>query len=846
MRATIDGNEAAASVAYRLNEVCCIYPITPSSPMAELADEWASREQAQRLGHRALGGGDAERGRGRRRAARRAAERGAGDDVHGVAGPAADDPQHVQDRRRADPGRDARRRPVARGAGAVDLRRPLRRHGGPPDRLRAARRRPRCRRRTTWRSSPRPRRSRTRVPFVHFFDGFRTSHELNTIEMLSDDDLRALVPEELVHAHRGRGAVAGAPVHPRHRAEPRRLLPGARDGEPVLRPRARRRRGRDGAARRAHRPAIRTSSSTPAIRRPSGSRRDGLGRARPPGETVAALNARGERVGVVQVRLYRPFPAQALLAALPATVRRIAVLDRTKEPGSIGEPLFLDVVAALSEAHADGERAVMPQGDRRPLRPVVEGVHAGHGRRRVRGAGPRAAPAAVHHRHQRRRLRARACAYDPALDIESPETVRAVFFGLGADGTVGANKNTIKILGSEERPARPGLLRLRLEEVGLADRVAPALRAAADPRALPRRAGELRRLPPVRPARPGRRARRARRPARRCCSTAGTPPDAVWDALSRPVQEQILAKHLDVYAIDAGRIAREAGLAGRINIVLQTCFFAISGVLPREQAIDRIKESITKTYGKRGAEVVARNHAAVDRDARGAAPVEVPEPGDGHPRAAADGARARARVRPHRHRGDDGRPRRRPAGQRAAGGRHLSERHDGVREAQHLRARRGVGPRPVHPVRQLQLRLPAQRDPLALLRRGRSWTARRSCSLGAADAVGLPDTRYTLQVYVEDCTGCGLCVEACPVVGAGRPGPQGDQPRRPRAAGRRRARQHRVLRDAAGQPTGRASTSARCAARSSSSRCSSSPARARAAARRRTSSCCRSCSATGS
>ena len=139
MRATIDGNEAAASVAYRLNEVCCIYPITPSSPMAELADEWSSQGRAQRLGHRARGGRDAERGRRGRRAARRAAERRAGDDVHRVAGPAADDPEHVQDRRRADAGGAARRRPVARGAGAVDLRRPLRRDGGPPDRLRAAR-----------------------------------------------------------------------------------------------------------------------------------------------------------------------------------------------------------------------------------------------------------------------------------------------------------------------------------------------------------------------------------------------------------------------------------------------------------------------------------------------------------------------------------------------------------------------------------------------------------------------------------------------------------------------------------------------------------------------------------
>ena len=292
----------------------------------------------------------------------------------------------------------------------------------------------------------------------------------------------------------------------------------------------------------------------------------------------------------------------------------------------------------------------------------------------------------------------------------------------------------------------------------------------------------------------------ARRPARRCCSTAAHPPDEVWDALPRPVQEQILAKQIDVYAIDAGRIAREAGLAGRINIVLQTCFFAISGVLPREEAIERIKAAIAKTYGRRGAEVVERNQAAVDRALDGPAPGRGARAGDGDPRAAAGRARARARVRPHRHRGDDGRPRRRAAGQRAAGRRHLPERHDGVREAQHLRAGRRLGRRPLHPVRQLQLRLPAQRDPLQVLRPVRAWTARRTGSgRRRSTRVGLPDARYTLQVYVEDCTGCGLCVEACPVVGARRPGAQGDQPRAARAAGRRRAREHRVLRDAAGE-----------------------------------------------
>ena len=254
-------------------------------------------------------------------------------------------------------------------------------------------------------------------------------------------------------------------------------------------------------------------------------------------------------------------------------------------------------------------------------------------------------------------------------------------------------------------------------------------------------------------------------------------PDEVWDALPRPVQEQILAKGIDVYAIDAGRIAREVGLAGRINIVLQTCFFAISGVLPRDEAIARIKEAIAKTYGRRGAEVVERNQAAVDRALEGLHRIEVPDAGDGHARAAAAGARARAGVRPHRHRGDDGRPRRRPAGQRAAGGRHLPERHDGVREAQHLRAGRGLGLRPVHPVRQLQLRLPAQRDPLQVLRPVPAGGRAGGVPVGAAGGPRAPGQPLHAAGLRRGLHRLRAVRRGLPGRGAGRPGPQGDQPR---------------------------------------------------------------------
>ena len=204
MRVTIDGNEAVASVAHRLSEVCCIYPITPSSPMAELADEWSTRGRTNLWGSGPRGRRDAERGRRRGRPSRSAPGRCARNDLHCLAGPAADDPQHVQDRRRADARCPARGRAGRGDAGALDLRRSLRRDGGPPDRLRAARLR-------LGAGGPRPGSDRTcrrrwpaRVPFLHFFDGFRTSHELNTIELLDDEDLRAVVPDELVREHRAR------------------------------------------------------------------------------------------------------------------------------------------------------------------------------------------------------------------------------------------------------------------------------------------------------------------------------------------------------------------------------------------------------------------------------------------------------------------------------------------------------------------------------------------------------------------------------------------------------------------------------------------------------------------
>ena len=605
---------------------------------------------------------------------------------------------------------------------------------------------------------------RTRVPFVHFFDGFRTSHELNTIELLSDDDLRALVPEELVRAHRSRALsperpfIRGTAQNPDVYFQARETVNPfyARVPDVVEETMA---RSRSAAA------ADTTSSTTAAIPRPSASSSSWDRAARPSARRWLAERDAVSASAWCRCGCTGHFP-RALCSTRFRRPCAIAVLDRTKEPGSIGEPLFLDTVAALADSCADGERCDAT-GHRRSLRVVVEGVHAGHGRRRLRGAQCAAATTPVHGRHPRRRLgnepRLRRGARHRAVRHRARDLLRP---GLRRDCR--CEQEHDQDPRRRGGNVRAGLLRLRLEEVRVANRLAPPLRAAADPRptSCSRRGSSA---ATSSGCSTGSMSSDARPTGRRSCSTRPPRPEEVWDALSRPTQEQILAKHIELYVIDAGRIAREVGLAGRINVVLQTCFFALSGVLPREQAIDRIKAAIAKSYGRRGAEVVERNQAAVDRSLEALHRVELPA----RVRPAVSRRRrpgACARVRPRGDGGDDGRPGRRPAGQRTPGRRHLPERDGGLREAQHLRSGCGLGSRALHPMRQLQLRLPAQRDPLGYLRRAALEGAPEGFASAPLNAVGLPDTLYTLQVYVEDCTGCALCVEACPVLAPGDSG----------------------------------------------------------------------------
>ncbi|GIF02178.1 hypothetical protein Ari01nite_96420 [Paractinoplanes rishiriensis] len=457
---------------------------------------------------------------------------------------------------------------------------------------------------------------RTRVPFVHFFDGFRTSHQLDSIELLSDDDLRALVPAELVREQRGRSLSPERPVARGTAQNPDVYFQGRETVNPFYArvPEAVRAAMAELGARTGRRYDIVEYTGAPDADRVLVLMGSGSQTAR---ETVAHLVSAGERVGVLQIRLFRPFPATAVAAAIPPTATRIAVLDRTKEPGSLGEPLFLDVLAALAESGRDTMPTVIGGryglGSKEFTPGMVSGVLAELGRARPR---PRFTVGIVDD------VSGISLPYED-LDIEPPGTVRAVFYGLGSDGTVGANKNTIKILAADPKlhcqgyfvydSKKSGSMTVSHLRFGPAPIAAPYLITRADFVGC-HHLGLLDRVDVV-----------------DCAAPGGTlllncpHPASVWDELSRDVQEQIIAKRLTVHAIDADRIAAEAGLPGRTNTILQTCFFAISGVLPHDQAMTKIKNAITTTYARRGSDIVARNHAAVDATLAALRRVPLPE-----------------------------------------------------------------------------------------------------------------------------------------------------------------------------------------------------------------------------
>jgi pyruvate-ferredoxin/flavodoxin oxidoreductase len=759
-RVTIDGNEAAARVAYQLSDVIAIYPITPSSTMGEWADQWAAQGRPNLWGtvptvvEMQSEGGAAGALHGALQSGALATSFTASQglllmipNMYKIAGELTATVLHVAARSLATQALsifgDHGDVMAARATGFAMLA-----SGSVQEAMDFA-------------LIAQAATLETRVPFLHFFDGFRTSHEVAKIEPLADLDLRALVSDDLVRAHRAR---ALSPEHPviRGTAQNPDVYFQARETVnpyyracPAIVESAMDRLG----ARVGRRYRLFDYAGAPDATRViviMGSGGETVE------ETVRHEVARGERVGVLRVRLYRPFSVEHFLAALPATVRTLAVLDRTKEPGSVGEPLYLDVAAAVGEATTLGgaplERA-----------PRVIGGRYGLGSKEFTPAMVKA----VLDETAKERPRAHftigihddvthtSLAFDPAFSIEDPATVRAIFYGLGADGTVGANKNSIKIIGEETDNHAQGYFVYDSKKSGSV--TVSHLRFGPRPIRAPylisratfvacHQFSFLDRLDVLREAEPG------------AVFLLNSPygPGEVWDHLPRTVQRQVVDRHLRMFVIDGDRVAREAGMGGRVNTVMQTCFFAISGVMPRDEAIAAIKRAIEKTYGRRGGPVVRRNWEAVDATlahlVEVAVPSQVTAVADLRPPVPADAPEFVQRVTARMIAGEGDAL---PVSALPADGTYPS----GTTRWE----KRGIAAE--IPVWDEALCIQCGKCvlvcPHAVIR---AKVYAPSALAGAPEAFKseparwreFGDARFTLQVSPEDCTGCALCVEVCP------------------------------------------------------------------------------------
>jgi pyruvate-ferredoxin/flavodoxin oxidoreductase len=462
-----------------------------------------------------------------------------------------------------------------------------------------------------------------RVPILHFFDGFRTSHEVMKIEQLTDDDMRAMISDELVYAHRGR---ALSPEHPVMRGsaqnpdvffQARETVNPFYDAFPAVVQKAMDRFkevvGREYKIFQYYGPP---DAERVLVIMGSG--------AEAAQETVDALVAKGEKVGLLKVHLFRPFASALFVSALPATVKAIAVLDRTKEPGAPGEPLYQDVVTALGEAVISGTSSLKSL-------PKVIGGRYGLSSKEFTPAMVKAvfdelrAPRPKSHFTVGivEDVTGSSLPVDPHFSTESDDVTRCIFYGLGADGTVGANKNSIKIIGEDTSNFAQGYFVYDSKKSGSTTtshlRFGPRpihstyLISAANFVAC-HQWFFLEKFDILKAAAPG--------ATLLLNSTYG--PDEVWDKLPRHTQEQVIAKKIKLYVIDGYKVAAATGMGGRVNTIMQTCFFAISGVLPRDVAITAIKNSIKKTYGKKGDQIVQQNFAAVDQTLANLFPVTVP------------------------------------------------------------------------------------------------------------------------------------------------------------------------------------------------------------------------------
>jgi len=758
--ATIDGNEAVAYVAYRCNEVMGIYPITPSSNMGEWCDQWASEGVRNLWGTVPM-------------VVEMQSEGGAAGVVHGSLQTGA-----LTTTFTAAQGLLLKIPNMFKIAGELTptvfhiSARTLATHAlsifGDHSDVMAARMTGFALLSSTsvqeamdFALIAQAATLAARVPFVHFFDGFRTSHEVSKIEMVTEEQMRAMIDENLVLAHRAR---ALNPEHP--------VLRGTAQNPDVF-----------FQAREACNPYYLACAETtqkamdqfgqltgrnyrlfeyhghPEADRVVVLMGSGCETAH---ETVDYLNARGARVGVLKVRLYRPFDVRLFVSTLPATVKTIAVLDRTKEPGALGEPLYVDCITALTEGLNNGWARFTGM-------PRVIGGRYGLSSKEFTPAMVKAvfdnlaAPQPKNHFVVgiEDDLTQGSLSYDPEFSTEPAAVIRAMFYGLGADGTVGANKNSIKIIGEGTDNYAQGYfvydskksgsmtvshLRFGPEPIRSTYLVSKANFVACHQPVFLERYDMVKNLVP----------------GATFLLNAPYPPAEVWGHLPGPTQQAIVAKKARLFTIDATRVAQETGMGGRINTIMQVCFFALSGVLPKDEAIEAIKKSIKKTYGRKGDEIVQQNLAAVDRTLANLFEVTVPTQRNGGPELTPP-------VSPDA-----------PAYVRDVLGRIVGGQGDDLPVSAF--GCDGTFPTDTarYEKRNLALEIPVW-DEAVCIQCGkcvaicphatiRMKVYEPACLEGApggfkSTAARAPEwkgLKYTLQVAAEDCTGCELCVEVCP------------------------------------------------------------------------------------
>ncbi|HEY0868130.1 MAG TPA: pyruvate:ferredoxin (flavodoxin) oxidoreductase [Fimbriimonas sp.] len=606
-RITVDGNEAAASIAFRTNEVIAIYPITPSSTMAEFCDQWAAQGKKNIWGEvptiqeMQSEGGAAGALHGALLAGALSTTFTASQglllmipNMYKIAGELTPTVFHVAARTLATHALsifgDHSDVMSCRAAGWAML------FGNSVQEAH------------DFALISHAATLHARIPFLHVFDGFRTSHEVAKIDAISDEIVRAMIPERLVKEHRDRGlspdhpVIRGTAQNPDVFFQAREACNPYYDAVPEIVQRT-----MDEFARLTGRRYRLFDYVGPAdaekvlVIMGSGSETVE--------ETVRVLEARSEKVGLIKVRLYRPFDVRGFLAALPKTVKSVAVLDRTKEPGASGEPLYKDVLSALAEAASQGERTM----------PRVIGGRYGLSSKEftpamVKAVFDQLSLAAPKNRFTigiQDDIGNTSLDYDPSFITEGDDTQSAIFWGLGADGTVGANKNSIKIIGDASDlyaqayfvydSKKSGAVTVSHLRFGPKPIQSAYLIQEADFIAV-HHFSFLDRYPVLERAAQG----------ATVLLNAPYPASRLWNQLPRSIQEQVVKKKLKLFAIDANRIAREKGLKGRINTVMQVAFFATTEIMPLTQAVEAVRKAIVKSYGKRGPEVIQANLAAVD------------------------------------------------------------------------------------------------------------------------------------------------------------------------------------------------------------------------------------------